>query len=190
MPTTCVWRAARSRCASDSRSCRTHPRPGRSRRPRQCAEPSKPRLRRQVHRRELPWAYRPEVLAGRQRCSGSDPSRLRVAVQHHACPCDPSCSSSCEGHRCARENGEAHFGMHLSYPRVSGQCAVSCHTVTFSEVIEGVLAPIPGHSPDREARFPRIDGSCGRRLSSYGSDLWSRLVAATEGRLCVTVKSL
>ena len=38
----------------------------------------------------------------------------------------------------------------------------SCHTVTFSEVIEGVLAPISGHSPDREARFPRI-GGCGHR---------------------------
>ena len=35
---------------------------------------------------------------------------------------------------------------------------VSCYTVTFREVIEGVLALVWGHSPNREARFPRIEG--------------------------------
>ena len=47
----------------------------------------------------------------------------------------------------------------------------SCHRVTFSEVIDGVLAPILGHSQYRESRFPRIEWRSHRphrRLSPYG----------------------
>ena len=35
--------------------------------------------------------------------------------------------------------------------------SLSCYTVTFREVIEGVLAVVWGDSPDRETRFPRIE---------------------------------
>ena len=35
----------------------------------------------------------------------------------------------------------------------------SCHRVTFSEVIEGILASDWDDSPNRETRFPRNDGA-------------------------------
>ena len=61
------------------------------------------------------------------------------------------------------------FPAELTVERiVSANALVSCHTVTFSEVIEGVLAAIWGHSPNRETRFPRIAGCRHRQPSRYG----------------------
>ena len=56
---------------------------------------------------------------------------------------------------------ENHASVASRASPVSGS-SLSCCTVTFSEVIEGVLALVWGHSPNREARFPRFEG-CGYR---------------------------
>lgn len=58
---------------------------------------------------------------------------------------------------------------------------VSCYTVTFREVIEGVLAAVWGDSPIREARFPKLKGAVSGDTSHMGADLGFHLVEAIGG---------
>ena len=57
-----------------------------------------------------------------------------------------------------------HITMHAS------SFIMSCYTVTFGEVIEGVPAPISGDSPIREERFPRMEGIHNQQSKTCGRD--------------------